>query len=173
MVLSTVTVSKASNMIHIDSGTMLYHLKALTVEDYRAWMSVIKAFKESEHRAVQESVHRMTHRETPTPKRAHLSSLWLSSGSQLDALKELMSTMDAGFSNIQDQLESIRVQSESTPGYQPKSTGRERRSSIDGKFKLPRFGIPRSKFLVLLPFSSCRAKLSSLYANEKKNASLT
>ncbi|KAG0059564.1 hypothetical protein BGZ89_000298 [Linnemannia elongata] len=144
LVLSTVTVSKASNMIHIDSGTMLYHLKALTVEDYRAWMGVIKAFKESEHRAVQESVHRMTHRETPTPKRAHLSGTWLSSGSQLDALKELMSTMDAGFSDIQDQLESIRAQSDFTPGYQPKSSGRERQSSTDSKFKLPRFGIPRT-----------------------------
>ncbi|KAG9068575.1 Oxysterol-binding protein- protein 3 [Linnemannia hyalina] len=144
LVLSTVTVSKASNMIHIDSGTMLYHLKALTVEDYRAWMSVIKEFKESEHRAVQESVHRMTHRETPTPKRAHLSNTWLSSGSQLDALKELMSTMDAGFSDIQDQLESIRVKSGSTLTSQPKSTGRERQSSIDNKFKLPRFGIPRT-----------------------------
>ncbi|KAH7053923.1 Oxysterol-binding protein-domain-containing protein, partial [Linnemannia elongata] len=130
LVLSTVTVSKASNMIHIDSGTMLYHLKALTVEDYRAWMGVIKAFKESEHRAVQESVHRMTHRETPTPKRAHLSGTWLSSGSQLDALKELMSTMDAGFSDIQDQLESIRVQSEFTPSYQPKSSGREQKSAL-------------------------------------------
>ncbi|KAF9155877.1 hypothetical protein BG015_008239 [Linnemannia schmuckeri] len=144
LVLSTVTVSKASNMIHIDSGTMLYHLKALTVEDYRAWMSVIKAFKESEHRAVQESVHRMTQRETPTPKRAHLSGTWLSSGSQLDALKELMSTMDAGFSDIQDQLESIHSQAESNPTSQAKSSGRERQSSIDSKFKLPRFGIPRT-----------------------------
>lgn len=115
-------------------------------------MGVIKAFKESEHRAVQESVHRMTHRETPTPKRAHLSGTWLSSGSQLDALKELMSTMDAGFSDIQDQLESIRVQSEFTTSYQPKSSGRERQSSTDSKFKLPRFGIPRSNFLVLLSF---------------------
>ncbi|KAK3844174.1 MAG: Oxysterol-binding protein-domain-containing protein [Linnemannia gamsii] len=137
LVLSTVTVSKASNMIHIDSGTMLYHLKALTVEDYRAWMSVIKAFKESEHRAVQESVHRMTHRETLAPKRAHLSDTWLTSGSQLDALKELMSTMDAGFSDIQDQLESIRAQSESSPDPKPKSSGRERQSSVDSKFKLP------------------------------------
>lgn len=145
-------------MIHIDSGTMLYHLKALTVEDYRAWMGVIKAFKESEHRAVQESVHRMTHRETPTPKRAHLSGTWLSSGSQLDTLKELMSTMDAGFSDMKDQLESIRTSSESNPTFQPKTSGRERQSSIDGKFKLPRFGIPRSKFLFCCS-SSCQSKL--------------
>jgi beta-xylosidase len=138
-------------MIHIDSGTMLYHLKALTVEDYRAWMNVIKAFKESEHRAVQESVHRMTHRETSMPKRGHLSGTWLSSGSQLDALKELMSTMDARFSDMKDQLESIRTQSESNLTSQPKSTGRERQLSIDGKFKLPRFGIPRSKFLFYYP----------------------
>ncbi|KAF8939484.1 hypothetical protein BGZ47_008152 [Haplosporangium gracile] len=144
LVLSTVTVSKASNMIHIDSGTMLYHLKALTVEDYRAWMSVIKAFKESEHRAVQESVHRMTQRETPTPKRAHLSGTWLSSGSQLNVLKKLMSTMDAGFSDIQGQLESIQSQADSNPTSQAKSSGRERQSSIDSKFKLPRFGISRT-----------------------------
>ncbi|KAF9911109.1 Oxysterol-binding protein- protein 3 [Linnemannia zychae] len=144
LVLSTVTVSKASNMIHIDSGTMLYHLKALTAEDYKAWTGVIKAFKESEHRAVQESVHRMTHRESPTPKRAHLSGTWLSSGSQLDALKEMMSTMDAGFNDIQDHLESIRAQSESSPDPKPKSSGRERQASVDSKFKLPRFGIPRT-----------------------------
>ncbi|KAF9089488.1 hypothetical protein BGX23_006643 [Mortierella sp. AD031] len=148
LVLSTVTVSKASNMIHIDSGTMLYHLKALTLEDYKAWTSVIKAFKESEHRAVQESVHRMTHRETPTPKRAHLSGAWQSSSSQLDALKELMSTMDAGFNDIQDQLELIRAQYDPSSHLQPpKSSGRERQSSIDGgggKFKLRRFGIPRT-----------------------------
>jgi len=142
-------------MIHIDSGTMLYHLKALTLEDYRAWTSVIKAFKESEHRAVQESVHRLTQRETPVPKRAHLSGSWLSSGSQLDALKELMSTMDAGFNDIRDQLGSIRTQAESASQLQPpKSSGRERQSSVDSKFKLPKFGISRSKyslFIFLLP----------------------
>jgi hypothetical protein len=153
-------------MIHIDSGTMLYHLKALTVEDYRAWTSVIKALKELEHRAIQESVHRLTHREIPAPKRVHLGSTWLSSDSQLDALKELMSTMDAGFSDIQDQLESIRSQSESTPSSQ--SSGKERQSSIDSKFKLPRFGIPRSMLLVLLPFFCCRVRFSSLYTNEKE-----
>ncbi|KAF9925260.1 Oxysterol-binding protein- protein 3 [Linnemannia zychae] len=142
LVLSTVTVSKASNMIHIDSGTMLYHLKALTVDDYKAWTSVIKAFKESEHRAVQESVHRMAHRESPTPKRAHLSGTWASSSEQINALKELMSAMDAGFSNIQDQLEHIRPQFDSSPNAQTKF--RERQPSIDNKFKLPRFGLPRT-----------------------------
>ena len=142
-------------MIHIDSGTMLYHLKALTLEDYKAWTRVIKAFKESEHRAVQESVHRMAHRETPTPKRAHLSGAWQSSSSQLDALKELMSAMDAGFNDIQDQLELIRAQYDPSSHLQPpKSAGRERQSSIDGggKFKLRRFGIPRGKSVSLSPF---------------------
>ncbi|KAG0326083.1 hypothetical protein BGZ99_010137 [Dissophora globulifera] len=151
LVLSTVTVSQASNMIHIDSGTMLYHLKALTVDEYSAWTSVIKAIKNSD-RAAHDTVHRMTLRES-SQKRAHLRNSWIGSNNELDQLKEIMSAMDAGFLDIKEQLESIRVQTESLPssGSSQKS-GRERQSSIENnangngngnsKFKIGKFAIP-------------------------------
>ncbi|KAK3832623.1 MAG: Oxysterol-binding protein-domain-containing protein, partial [Linnemannia elongata] len=94
LVLSTVTVSQASNMIHIDSGTMLYHLKALTVEDYNDWTKAIKTFKNAEQRAAaQDTVHRMTQRDS-SQKRAYLRNSWVGSSSgnsnDLDQLKELI-----------------------------------------------------------------------------------
>ncbi|KAG0253697.1 hypothetical protein BG011_006225, partial [Mortierella polycephala] len=151
LVLSTVTVSQASNMIHIDSGTMLYHLKAFTVEDYNAWTKVIKAFKSSEQKAAQDTVHRMIHRGS-SQKRAHLRNSWIANNNELDQLKEIMSAMDTGFLDIKEQLESIRVQAEGPPsnGSSQKSpVTRERQSSVDNnsgnsnnKFKIPKFGIP-------------------------------
>ncbi|KAG0207709.1 Oxysterol-binding protein- protein 7 [Mortierella sp. GBA30] len=144
LVLSTVTVSQASNMIHIDSGTMLYHLKAFNADDYKAWTRIIKAFKASEHRAVQESVHRMTHHRDLPPKRACLQNSWVGSNTQLDQLKEIMSVMDAGFSDIREQLDAIRpphTDGTSTSASKPPS-GRDRQSSVDGKFRLSKFGIP-------------------------------
>ncbi|KAF9277144.1 hypothetical protein BGZ68_009512 [Mortierella alpina] len=140
LVLSTVTVSQASNMIHIDSGTMLYHLKAFNTEDYKAWTRIMKAFKASEHRAVQESVHRMTHRELPQ-KRVHLQNTWIGSSTQVDQLKEIMSAMDAVYSDIKEQLDLIRPQTEGDFASKPPS-GRGRQSSVDNKFRLSKFGIP-------------------------------
>ncbi|KAF8924666.1 Oxysterol-binding protein-domain-containing protein [Dissophora ornata] len=150
LVLSTVTVTQASNIIHIDSGTMLYHLKALTIEEYTAWTAVMKTIKNSD-RAAHDTVHRMTMRDS-SQKRAHLRSSWIGNNNELDQLKEIMSAMDAGFLDIKEQLESVRVQTESLPtvGSSQKST-RERQSSINvndgngnsnGKFKLGKFGIP-------------------------------
>lgn len=154
LVLSTVTVSQASNMIHIDSGTMLYHLKALTVEDYNDWTKAIKTFKNAEQRAAaQDTVHRMTQRDS-SQKRAYLRNSWVGSSSgnsnDLDQLKELMSAMDAGFLEIKDQLDSIRLQSESgspvsSSNSQRSPTQRERQSSVDNnsppnnKFKINKF----------------------------------
>ncbi|KAF9124583.1 hypothetical protein BGW39_008097 [Mortierella sp. 14UC] len=154
LVLSTVTVSQASNMIHIDSGTMLYHLKALTVEDYNDWTKAIKIFKNSEHRAAQDTVHRMTQRDSTSKQRAYLRNSWVgaspANSNDLEQLKELMSTMDAGFLEIKDQLDAIRVQSEgsspvsSSSSSQRSPTHRERQSSVDNnspnnKFKINKF----------------------------------
>ncbi|ORZ06103.1 Oxysterol-binding protein-domain-containing protein [Lobosporangium transversale] len=156
LVLSTVTVSQASNMIHIDSGTMLYHLKALSVEDYNAWISVMKAIKNSD-KAAHDTVHRMIQRESSV-KRAQLRNSWIGSNNELDQLKEIMSSMDAGFLDIKEQLESIRPHTETPPpnsGSSQKST-RERQMSVDSnnsnpnnsnnpnnnnnKFKISKFG---------------------------------
>ncbi|KAF9321643.1 hypothetical protein BG003_000526 [Podila horticola] len=135
LVLSTVTVSQSSNMIHIDSGTMLYHLKALTAEDYEAWATIIKAFKASEQRAVQDTVHRLTLRES---SHKHLRNSWIGGTSELDQLKEMMSSMDAGFLDIKEQLDSIRAPDTS----QRPPSGRDRQASTDNKIKFPKFGMP-------------------------------
>ncbi|KAF9356900.1 hypothetical protein BGX26_004575 [Mortierella sp. AD094] len=152
LVLSTVTVSQASNMIHIDSGTMLYHLKALTVEEYGAWTAAMKTVKNSE-RAAYDTVHRMTQRES-SQKRANLRNSWIGNTDELDQLKEIMSAMDTGFLDIKEQLESIRVQTEALPSSgTPSRPTRERQTSVDnnnsnsnnnnnGKFKIGKFGIP-------------------------------
>ncbi|KAF9112766.1 Oxysterol-binding protein- protein 3 [Mortierella sp. AM989] len=152
LVLSTVTVSQASNMIHIDSGTMLYHLKALTVDEYNAWTAAIKVVKK-EDKAAHDTVHRMTQRES-SQKRANLRNSWIGSNDELDNLKNIMSAMDAGFLDIKEQLESIRAQTEAVPsnGSATKSASRERQTSIDNnnnnnnsnnpKFKLGKFAIP-------------------------------
>ncbi|KAF9414542.1 Oxysterol-binding protein- protein 3 [Podila epigama] len=169
LVLSTVTVSQASNMIHIDSGTMLYHLKALNEDDYKLWTGTMKAFKAAGHRAIHDSVGRLSRRNS-AQNRVHLRNSWVSSTNELDQLKELMSAMDAGFRDIKDQLDSIRAQSEGTASA-PNSrstSARERQPSAENgvassasscngnntssgastnsgnanKFKLPKFGIP-------------------------------
>ncbi|KAF8974084.1 hypothetical protein BGZ46_009792 [Entomortierella lignicola] len=153
LVLSTVTVSQASNMIHIDSGTMLYHLKALTVDEYNAWTSAIKAVKNAD-RVAHDTLHRVTQRES-SQKRATLRNSWIGTDNELDHLKEIMSAMDAGFLDIKEQLESIRTQTEAQSSPRPT---RERTSSTDnnsnssnnsnnnnngnGKFKINKFGIP-------------------------------
>lgn len=157
-------------MIHIDSGTMLYHLKALTVEDYNDWTKAIKTFKNAEQRAAaQDTVHRMTQRDS-NQKRAYLRNSWVGTSggnsNDLDQLKELMSAMDAGFLEIKDQLDSIRVQSESSSPVssshsQRSPTQRERQSSVDNnsppnnKFKINKFipSLQRSKSACDLPLS--------------------
>lgn len=151
LVLSTVTFSQASKMIHIDSGTMLYHLKALNVDDYKAWTKTIKVFKAAEQRAAHDTVSRLVRRDS-SQSRKHMHSSWVSSTNEVDQLKEIMSAMDAGFRDIKEQLDSIRAQTEATsrPG-----SGRERQSSLDNinsssKFKIPKFpGLQRSKEHVL------------------------
>ncbi|KAF9165251.1 hypothetical protein BGX20_000669 [Mortierella sp. AD010] len=152
LVLSTVTVTQASNMIHIDSGTMLYHLKAFTTEEYSEWTAAIKAVKNSD-RAAHDTLHRMTQRES-SQMRATLRNSWIGNANELDQLKEIMSSMDTGFLDIKEQLESIRVQTEThSPSSTPPRSGRERQTSVDnnsnnsnynnnGKFKIGKFGIP-------------------------------
>ncbi|KAG0086827.1 Oxysterol-binding protein- protein 3 [Podila epicladia] len=148
LVLSTVTVSQASNMIHIDSGTMLYHLKALSVDDYKAWTKTIKAFKAAEQRAAHDTASRLARRDS-TQSRTHMRNSWVSSTKELDQLKEMMSAMDAGFRDIKEQLDAVRAQTEGVSTSRP-SLGRERRSSIDNinsssKFKMPKFpGLQRT-----------------------------
>ncbi|KAG0337494.1 hypothetical protein BG004_007624 [Podila humilis] len=146
LVLSTVTVSQASNMIHIDSGTMLYHLKALNVDDYKAWTRTIKAFKTAEHRAAHDSVTRLARRDSLQNRSLHRNSWITSSSTDVDQLKEIMSAMDAGFRDIKEQLDSIRAQSEGNSPTRP-GAGRGRMSSAENtnsgnsKFKMPKFGI--------------------------------
>ncbi|KAG0238816.1 hypothetical protein BGW41_008027 [Actinomortierella wolfii] len=166
LVLSTVTVTQASNMIHIDSGTMLYHLKALTAKEYEDWTDVIKACKAAGQKAAHDTVHRIIQREN-TQKRAMWRQSWLSSKHELDKLREVMSSMDAGFADIKDQLDAISAQIAGTNGAVggAGSTGvsngstaslanRERQMSVEnsaasnaasgntgGKFRLPRFGL--------------------------------
>ncbi|KAF9352866.1 hypothetical protein BGX34_011922, partial [Mortierella sp. NVP85] len=107
LVLSTVTVSASSRMIHIDSGTMLYHLKALSAEEYTQWLNAMKRAKYSEKTA-QDTVHRV--RREASMKRAHLRSSWIGGTDELEQLKQIMVSMDKGFQNIKGQLESIRAE---------------------------------------------------------------
>ncbi|CAG8513805.1 2651_t:CDS:2 [Racocetra fulgida] len=44
IVLSTVSSSQSYRSIHLDSGTATYHLKALTNEEFDAWMTVIRKY---------------------------------------------------------------------------------------------------------------------------------
>lgn len=151
-------------MIHIDSGTMLYHLKALNVDDYKAWTKTIKAFKAAEQRAAHDTVSRLARRDS-TQSRTHMRSSWLSSTKELDQLKEIMSAMDAGFRDIKEQLDSIRAQTEGVSTSRP-GLGKERRSSIDNingssKFKLPKFpGLQRSKEIQVLTNYACSLSIS-------------
>ncbi|KAF9978349.1 hypothetical protein BGZ73_002732 [Actinomortierella ambigua] len=118
LVLSTVTVTQASNMIHIDTGTMLYHLKALNEDDYKTWTRVIKASKTVSQRAVQETVvQRILSRENSVSRHgsirrsaaATMRNSWQTSSKQdVEQLKDVMASMDAGFQSIKDQLDSIQ-----------------------------------------------------------------
>jgi hypothetical protein len=170
-------------MIFIDSGTMLYHLKAFTEDDYSAWTAIIKAFKASEQRSAQDTVHRVTTRDS-TQKRAQLRNSWISNGTtELDQLKQIMSAMDAGFVDIKEQLETIRAQSSEingppTSGGSPQRSpqARERQGSVDnspanssgsgssGKFKM-KFGIPSLQRSKCLFFLSCERACSSADAH--------
>ncbi|KAF9974873.1 hypothetical protein BGZ73_001648 [Actinomortierella ambigua] len=121
LVLSTVTVTQASNMIHIDSGTMLYHLKTLTAKEYAEWTDVIKACKAAGQKAAHDTVHRIIQREN-TQKRALWRQSWLASQHQLDELREIMSSMDTTFDEMKEQLDILQTQTVSTGNSHSNST---------------------------------------------------
>ncbi|KAF9954650.1 hypothetical protein BGZ65_003889 [Modicella reniformis] len=136
-----------SRMIHIDSGTMLYHLKALSEDEYSDWIEAMKKAKHSNSIGTgSESVHRL--KREASVKRPNRNSWLASSTSDLDQLKQIMNSMNLGFAEIKEQIESIRAQSE-TSQKSPSSSSRERQSSIDNhngtnssggaKFRLGKF----------------------------------
>ncbi|KAM3579255.1 Oxysterol-binding protein 3 [Umbelopsis sp. WA50703] len=43
--LSTISVNPQQSLIHIDSGTMIYHLKTLTPEDFEKWTKALRFHK--------------------------------------------------------------------------------------------------------------------------------
>jgi len=43
--LSTISVNPQQSLIHIDSGTMMYHLKTLTPEDFEKWTKALRYHK--------------------------------------------------------------------------------------------------------------------------------
>lgn len=43
--LSTISVNPQQRLIHIDSGTMIYHLKTLTPEDFEKWTKALRVHK--------------------------------------------------------------------------------------------------------------------------------
>lgn len=45
--LSTISVNPQQSLIHIDSGTMIYHLKALTPDDFERWTKALRYHKTS------------------------------------------------------------------------------------------------------------------------------
>ncbi|KAF7726191.1 hypothetical protein EC973_008989 [Apophysomyces ossiformis] len=45
IVMATVSLNPQQRLIHIDSGTMLYHLKALSVDDYEMWTKALRDFR--------------------------------------------------------------------------------------------------------------------------------
>ncbi|KAI8983596.1 Oxysterol-binding protein-domain-containing protein [Pilobolus umbonatus] len=47
ILISSITYSPKLNQIHIDSGTMIYHLKTLTQDDYTLWSSALKEIKDN------------------------------------------------------------------------------------------------------------------------------
>ncbi|KAL1923014.1 uncharacterized protein VTP21DRAFT_9390 [Calcarisporiella thermophila] len=47
LAMCTVAVSPHQNTIHVDSGTIIYHLRALTKEDYDMWVKAIRSSKRS------------------------------------------------------------------------------------------------------------------------------
>ncbi|KAG0224911.1 hypothetical protein BGW41_004914 [Actinomortierella wolfii] len=206
LVLSTVTVTQASNMIHIDTGTMLYHLKALSEEDYKTWTRVIKSAKSSGQRSVQETVvQRILSRENSFSQhnnanglanqhgsfRRHASvsmrSSWQgSSKGELEQLKNLLASMDAGFQSIQEQLDTIQQLSNGNGGMQhgvnavspspppSRPSARDRQPSTDssstssaGKFRLAKFGKPsltRATSEMSVQSSSSDASLEAIHA---------
>ncbi|KAI8388923.1 Oxysterol-binding protein-domain-containing protein [Radiomyces spectabilis] len=45
IMVSTISVNPKQRSIHIDSGTVVYHLKALTVEDHEKWTEALRAYR--------------------------------------------------------------------------------------------------------------------------------
>jgi hypothetical protein len=45
ILVSSIAYSPKQRQIHVDSGTMLYHLKTLTEEDYEKWTNALRDFK--------------------------------------------------------------------------------------------------------------------------------
>lgn len=45
IMLATISSNPEQRLIHIDSGTMLYHLKTLTMEDHERWTAAFRAYR--------------------------------------------------------------------------------------------------------------------------------
>ncbi|KAF9159533.1 hypothetical protein DFQ26_006424 [Actinomortierella ambigua] len=218
LVLSTVTVTQASNMIHIDTGTMLYHLKALNEEDYKTWTRVIKAAKSIGQKAVQETVvQRILSRENSVSRHHHhhhplagqhgsirrsaaatMRNSWQTSSKlEVEQLKNVMASMDAGFQSIKEQLDTIQHMSggggngagggggaeSGNSGSSPPSSlsppsrpsGRDRQPSVDsnnaGKFRLAKFATSemsvQSSASSDSPLDASHARLVALFTKLK------
>ncbi|KAG0163631.1 hypothetical protein DFQ28_011405 [Apophysomyces sp. BC1034] len=56
VVVSTISNTPKQRLIHIDTGTMLYHLKTLTPEDHDTWTKALRSCKATTFEAVEEQV---------------------------------------------------------------------------------------------------------------------
>lgn len=111
ILVATISINPLQRLIHIDSGTMLYHLKTLNAEDQAKWTNALREFRmlpnnnvssnnNDEH--LQHPTDSCTFPPTPTfEKGEHVLKHYLKEGS--DTTSQLMTDMEAYMHRI-DQL---------------------------------------------------------------------
>lgn len=105
ILVATISINPLQRLIHIDSGTMLYHLKTLNAEDQAKWTNALREFRmlpnnNDEH--LQHPTDPCTFPPTPTfEKGDHVLKHYLKEGS--DTTTQLMADMEAYMHRI-DQL---------------------------------------------------------------------
>ncbi|KAG0171880.1 hypothetical protein DFQ28_006578 [Apophysomyces sp. BC1034] len=117
IVMATTSLNPQQRLIHIDSGTMLYHLKALTAEDYDMWTKTLREFR-NDGQQPQQTQTSITSEEawSEVEQGVRGSTALTASVSQYirnaDMMKDLLCELGkrSGLEDVQDRLAELAVQ---------------------------------------------------------------
>lgn len=105
ILVATISYNPKLRQIHIDSGTMIYHLKTLTQEDYDTWCSALKNIRThiDENLSIQED---MNHSNVSLGNHKRISSRGFGGGIQSDN-KKMRAEIDHGIESCNIQQQNI------------------------------------------------------------------
>jgi hypothetical protein len=101
ILVSTISYNAKLRQLHIDSGTMIYHLKALTEQEYESWSSALREFRAATDNDTE------VEQESEMPMDNKRISRSINSSHQID--KRLKAQVEQGV-QLSSQLQGISAQ---------------------------------------------------------------